>query len=143
MEIREATSADFDTIDALYARVSPNHERSEFIDRVLRSPTCLVAEQNGAVLGCAALNYTFYGNGFIPSLYIAESARRLGIGRALMKALELRCKTRKLFTSTNQSNEPMQALLKVLGYVPSGVIHNLDLGDPEVIYFLNLDEHAT
>ena len=44
----------------------------------------------------------------------------------------------KLFTSTNQSNTPMQALLALLGYVRSGVIDNLDPGDPELVYFLDL-----
>jgi hypothetical protein len=29
----------------------------------------------------------------------------------------------------------MQALLAKLGYLLSGVIHNLDEGDPELIYF--------
>ncbi len=41
----------------------------------------------------------------------------------------------KLFTSTNLSNLPMQALLAKLGYTLSGVIHNLDEGDPELVYF--------
>jgi hypothetical protein len=29
----------------------------------------------------------------------------------------------------------MQSLLAKLDYVPSGVIHNLDEGDPEIVYF--------
>jgi hypothetical protein len=35
-----------------------------------------------------------------------------------------------LFASTNESNVPMQALLDSLGYVQSGIINNLDPGDP-------------
>ena len=42
--------------------------------------------------------------------------------------------TAKLFTSTNQSNLGMQALLVRLGYEPSGIVHNLDEDDPELIY---------
>ena len=52
-----------------------------------------------------------------------------------MESLAARCKTDKLFTSTNQSNEPMQQLLTRLGYKPSGVIYNVDPGDPELVYF--------
>jgi hypothetical protein len=32
----------------------------------------------------------------------------------------------------------MQALLNRLGYTPSGVIHNLDEGDPEIVCFKRL-----
>jgi hypothetical protein len=32
----------------------------------------------------------------------------------------------------------MQSLLAKLNYVPSGVIHNLDAGDPELVYFKRL-----
>jgi hypothetical protein len=32
----------------------------------------------------------------------------------------------------------MQSLLAKLGYVPSGIIYNLDEGDPELVYFKQL-----
>jgi GNAT superfamily N-acetyltransferase len=141
MQIREARPADRDAIIAFdhVARLEPG--RIDFIDRVLRSATCLVAERHGEVGAYAALEYTFYDNGFVSIVYVAEPERRRGIGRALMQALASRCKTRKLFTSTNQSNKPMQQLLGVLGYAASGVIHNFDPGDPELVYFLDLGEH--
>ncbi|WP_177330351.1 hypothetical protein [Pseudomonas sp. CCOS 191] len=37
--------------------------------------------------------------------------------------------------STNRSNEPMRRLLKRQGFVASGVVENLDQGDPERVYF--------
>jgi hypothetical protein len=46
-----------------------------------------------------------------------------------------RCATRKLFTSTNESNRAMRDLLAHAGFEPSGVVQNLDPGDPELIYF--------
>ena len=142
MQIREATPADSEVIIGFdhVARLEPG--RIEFIDRVVRSATCLVAESNGNVVAYAALEYTFFDNGFVPILYVAEPERRRGIGRALMQTIASRCKTRKLFTSTNQSNQPMQHLLRALGYVPSGVIHNLDPDDPELVFFLDLGERA-
>ena len=39
-----------------------------------------------------------------------------------------------MFTSTHASNLPMQALLAKSGFEPSGIIHNLDPGDPELVY---------
>jgi L-asparagine transporter-like permease len=56
------------------------------------------------------------------------------VARALLRALEHRCATPKLFTSTNVSNLPMQALLATSGFVLSGIVHNLDPGDPELVY---------
>jgi hypothetical protein len=56
--------------------------------------------------------------------------------------MEQRCKTAKLFTSTNQSNKPMQVLLNRLGYRPSGVIENLDEGDPELVYMKQVRSDA-
>jgi hypothetical protein len=62
----------------------------------------------------------------------------MGAGEALVKHLESLCQTAKLFTSTNLSNLPMQSLLAKMGYILSGVIHNLDEGDPEIVYFKKL-----
>jgi HicA toxin of bacterial toxin-antitoxin, len=36
------------------------------------------------------------------------------------------------FSSTNRSNVPMQALFGKVGFERSGIIHNLDPGDPEL-----------
>ena len=138
MEIRDANAADRDTIVALDDVAQSDSRRIRFIDRILECATCLIAERQHTVVAYAALEYTFYEQGFIPILYVAEPARRQGVGRALMQVLASRCKTRKLFTSTNQSNRPMQRLLHALGYVPSGIIHNLDAGDPELVYMLDL-----
>ncbi len=59
-----------------------------------------------------------------------------------MPHVEVLCQTDKLFTSTNQSNRPMQKLLEKLGYQPSGYIENLDEGDPELVYFKRLKAAA-
>jgi hypothetical protein len=56
----------------------------------------------------------------------------------LLQYMESVCQTPKLFTSTNLSNLPMQSLLAKLNYVLSGVIHNLDESDPEIVYFKRL-----
>jgi GNAT superfamily N-acetyltransferase len=80
------------------------------------------------------MNYTFYDNGFIAMLYVQPGHRRRGVGAALLAHLESLCQTPKLFTSTNLSNLPMQSLLVKSGYTLSGVIHNLDEDDPEIVY---------
>ena len=142
MQVREGKSGDRDAIVAFDHMASLDAERVKFIERALQSETCLVADQDGVVVGYVVLEYTFYDQGFVSMLYVAEAARRRGVGRTLMREIETRCKTVKLFTSTNESNGPMQALLGSLGYVPSGVIHNLDPGDPELVYFLDRSGRA-
>jgi ribosomal protein S18 acetylase RimI-like enzyme len=142
MQIREADCADRNEIVSLdqVARVEP--ERIRFIERVLSSRSCLVTTDRGQVTGYGVLEYTFYGQGFISMLCVSAAFRRHGMGRALIQALEARCTTPKIFTSTNQSNRPMQGLLATLGYCPSGVILNLDPGDPELVYVRVLREGA-
>jgi ribosomal protein S18 acetylase RimI-like enzyme len=135
MKIRPATVADRSDVLAIDHLAQT---RLAFIDRVLSSGTCFVAEVDGRVVAYASLEYTFYEQGFISMVYVADPDRRRGIGRALTEAVVRRCKTRKVFTSTNQSNRAMQRLLSGIGFVPSGTISNLDEGDPELVYFLDL-----
>ena len=142
ISIREGTLADRDAIVSFDAIAHSDPTRVTFITRVLASSDCLVAERDGQVVGYVVLEYTFYENGFVPMLYVTRKERRSGVGRALMRAIASRCKTRKLFTSTNQSNKPMQELLENLGYEPSGVIENLDPGDPELVYCLRLQQRG-
>ena len=53
----------------------------------------------------------------------------------MLRAIERRCRTPKLFISTNESNAAMRALLAKVGFRPSGVIENLDVGDRELVFF--------
>ena len=91
-------------------------------------------------VGYAVFDYTFYSNGMISMLYVHPDYRRQGVGTELIKHAESICRTEKLFTSTNQSNLPMQGLMNKMGYVPSGYIDNLDEGDPEIVYFKRLEK---
>jgi GNAT superfamily N-acetyltransferase len=75
-------------------------------------------------------------------LYIHPDHRRQGGGSTMMGYLESICRTAKIFTSTNLSNLPMQSLLAKLGYKLSGVIHNLDEDDPELVYVKFLKQSA-
>ena len=56
------------------------------------------------------------------------------IGSALVRHVEGLCRSDRLFTSTNESNLAMRALLEKLRYTRSGVVDDLDPGDPELIF---------
>ena len=138
LEIRDAVPSDRNAIVALDPDAQIEPARAEFVHESLLSAVCLVAEHGDRVVGYGVLEHTFFGNGFISMVYVTEPMRRQGAGRRLLQELAKRCATPKLFTSTNESNQPMQRLLEALGYVPSGVVENLDPGDPELFYFMDL-----
>ncbi len=119
-----------------------NGERGKFIRDSVRKEICYVAEMNGGAVGYTVLDYGFYACGMIEMLYVHSDFRRKGIGSELIKHIESICKTEKLFTSTNQSNLPMQGLMNRMGYVPSGFIDNLDDSDPEIVYFKRLERNG-
>jgi GNAT superfamily N-acetyltransferase len=138
ISVRQATGDDVEALCSLDLVARSEVGRREFIEGSVADGTCRVAVVGGEVVGYAVLSYTFYRQGFVEMLYVHAGRRRSGAGTALLRELEGLCRTAKLFTSTNLSNLPMQALLKRLGYEPSGVIHNLDEGDPEIVYFKRL-----
>lgn len=98
----------------------------------------IVAEEEGRLLGYAVCDRSFFGRPFIRMVYVAAPSRRRGIGRALTQAVEVPASARRIFTSTNASNTPMQSLLTSLGYTRCGEVHGLDEGDPEVFYYRDL-----
>jgi len=138
ISIRPAVERDIQALCSLDLIAREENERREFIRCEVASGTCFVAVADEEVIGYGVLNYTFYYNGCIDMLYVHTGHQRRGEGEALLRHLESLCQTPKLFTSTNLSNLRMQSLLAKLEYELSGVIHNLDEGDPEIVYFKRL-----
>ena len=134
MHTRDAVPEDLYALITLDAVARENSERVQSLRAAIATGECMVAAQGPLLLGYVVLNHAFYGNAFVPLLYVSAESRRQGVGTALLRAAEARCRTGKLFTSTNESNHPMRALLKAAGYQPAGVIYALDPGDPELVY---------
>jgi GNAT superfamily N-acetyltransferase len=134
MMLRPATAGDLDAICAI-DHLSADPGRRSFIQKALAADHATVAVLDERVIGYLVLDYSFYAQGFIALLYVDDAHRRAGVGTRLMRHAEAQCKTPRLFTSTNESNAPMHALLEGLGFARSGEIHNLDEGDPEIVYF--------
>ena len=143
MELRIATTKDADAIIAFDHIAASKPSRVQFIHDQIRSSACYVAVIEAKVVAYAVLNYKFYNNGWIEMLYVHPPFRHRGIGSELIRHLVNECRTTKLFTSTNQSNFPMQGLLASHGFERSGFIENLDEGDPELVYFKRLRDNAT
>lgn len=136
--IRPAAEGDVEPLCSFDLVARREEGRREFIRRSVAAGDCHVAAVGGEVIGYAVLSHAFYHQGFVEMLYVHPGHRRRGAGAALLRHMESLCRSPKLFTSTNLSNLPMQSLLNRAGYALSGVIHNLDEGDPEVVYFKRL-----
>jgi ribosomal protein S18 acetylase RimI-like enzyme len=94
-----------------------------------------VAEQEGTVFGFIVVDSSFFGQSFVHLICVSPRARRRGVARTLLKHAGSLRPSQKLFTSTNASNLAAQQLFERMGFVRSGVIENLDTGDPEYVYF--------
>lgn len=136
--IERASSEDFEHICALDETVTGSAAHRPSIAKAFAQGGCSVARVDSIVRGYVLSDESFFGNGFVSLLMVHPDFRRRGLATALMRAAELDCQTPKLFTSTNQSNLPMQQLCARLGYVKSGYVENLDEGDPELIYLKRL-----
>lgn len=133
--IRLATSSDTEAILAFDTIAQGEPARQTFIRKAVEAGYCTVIEANGQVVAYLIMERNFFGWPFIELVYVHNDHRQYGYATALMCHIEANCGTEKLFTSTNLSNLRMQRLLEKLGYTVSGVVHNLDEGDPEVFYF--------
>nr|WP_314267535.1 GNAT family N-acetyltransferase [uncultured Moellerella sp.] len=133
--IRLANPSDYEVLIALDTVVSHDQQRVIQIKNWINDQYCYLLELNGEIVAYAVVHYHFFDCGFIEMLMVAESARKNGLGLILIEHIKTICTSPKLFTSTNKSNQGMQYLLKIAGFIPSGYIDNLDEDDTELIYF--------
>lgn len=134
MVIRPAREIDVKTLCGFDPVAGADAQRRQFIRDAVRHANAFVAVDAGEIAGYVVLEHSFFGRGFVSMLIVHPDRRRTGIASALLGRAEARCHTDRLFTSTNQSNLPMQALLQKLGYSPSGAVDDLDPGDPELFF---------
>jgi N-acetylglutamate synthase-like GNAT family acetyltransferase len=139
--MRSIRKAALDDVSAISARDREFASRGrESFARMTAERECLYTlEEDGTVIGLGVLEYTFFEQGFISLVYVIPSARRTGAGEMLLRYFVSVCKTPKLFSSTNRSNKPMQALFAKAGFQLSGIIHNLDPNDPEIVYYKEME----
>ena len=136
MLIRAAVADDIPALVALDSIASHDARRREAIaDWVARSECHVAIGDDGSPAGYVALTRSFFRSPFIEMLQVKSSERRRGFGQALIEFCIAEVPVdAKLWTSTNQSNMPTQALLPQLGFIRCGMFEHLDPGDPELIY---------
>lgn len=137
---RRARPADLRRLAEADPAMTTDARRAEASARLLKLGFSWLAEAGGQVVGFVLVSDHFFSRPFVDLLVVAPSHRRRGLGRALMGKAEAAHGDDRLFTSTNESNAPMRALLAGRGYHVSGVIENLDPGDPELVFVKFRDE---
>lgn len=142
MLLRFASLRDAEAVAAIYAPVvrttaisfeavppAPEEMRARIAGQPADKPW-IVSEVDGAVAGYAYAS-TFraraaYRFGAEVTVYVAERARRRGVGRALYRAL-MRLLTsqgyRRAFAGITLPNDASVALHRALGFTAAGVVH--------------------
>jgi ribosomal protein S18 acetylase RimI-like enzyme len=103
----------------------------------------IVVKFGEAVIAFAVIDRSFFDNGFVKLVVVAEQHRRRGIATMLLRTLRDRIDTEKLFTSTNESNYAMRLLLDSLGWQNMGTVRGLDDDDPELFYLAPAAKRAS
>lgn len=133
--VRPAERADFAALLDLDPIARTERSRRDAIARWAAAGQCHVALRDGEVAGYVVFTQRFFDQPFVELLMVRDSARRAGIGAALLAhCIERAGAAPKLWCTTNRSNTAMQGLLGKLGFIRSGQIDNLDEGDPELVF---------
>ncbi|HEY0791136.1 MAG TPA: GNAT family N-acetyltransferase [Chthoniobacterales bacterium] len=131
--IRQANADDGSANSA----IDPESERSSrkhLTQRAISDGNAYVVEENESITAVGILEYTFFEYGFVPLIYVHLRNRHAGVGELLLRDLVSRCRTIKVFSSTNLSNAPMHGLFHKLEFEVTGMLHHLDPSAPEIIY---------
>ncbi|WP_042148326.1 GNAT family N-acetyltransferase [Paucisalibacillus sp. EB02] len=126
---------DVESIVTVDREVINNDSRRGFIEKAVEENRCIVVKQQGKIVGFLIYDTNFFNCSFISLIIVLPKVRRKGYATSLMDYFINISPTEKVFSSTNQSNKAMQKVFIANGFVQSGIIENLDAGDPEIIYF--------
>ncbi|HEY3799018.1 MAG TPA: GNAT family N-acetyltransferase [Caulobacteraceae bacterium] len=133
LDIRPIGPADIALTGRLDPRIAANQRQQDHLSELLGAGLSWAAFAGEAEVGFAIVTRHFFGHAFIDLLFVAEAQRRSGAGSALMARCVDAATGDRVFTSTNESNAPMRALLAKAGWLPAGMVDYLDPGDPELI----------
>lgn len=112
-----------------------NDSRRGYIKLAIEEHSCIAVKQESLILGFLIFNTHFFECSFISLIIVKPDKRRQGYASSLIEYFINSSPTKKIFSSTNRSNKTMQEVFKANGFIESGIIENLDEGDPEIIYF--------
>jgi len=137
--VRRATPGDLEALTELDVVVRAGRAKSPTLERRVESDEVLLCELDDRVVGYAVVRArSFFDCDFVESLVVGTDDRRRGVGDLLLLNAVGHSATRRIFTSTNQSNAAMINLLRRQGWHFSGRLEGVDEGDPELVYFIDV-----
>lgn len=135
MNIVVAQLTDLHAIVKIDREVIGNTSRRDLIENAIKQGHCIVVKENDGFAGFLIYDTHFFECTFISLIIVSPEKRRRGYGSQMIDYLVRTSPTEKVFSSTNRSNLSMQKVFEANGFVESGIVENLDEGDPEIIYF--------
>ncbi|MEH7115598.1 GNAT family N-acetyltransferase [Neobacillus niacini] len=133
--IEMAQFIDLDDIVKIDEEVIGNNNRFDYIMKAIEEERCIVVNNKNLIVGFLLFDTHFFNCSFISLIIVKPTERRKGYASSLIEYFINISPTKKIFSSTNKSNQTMQEVFKINGFIQSGFIENLDEGDPEIIYF--------
>ncbi len=141
--LKKATTKDKATVIEINYNLNKvqhvEQKRAKKITKAISAKQCFIILANTKAVGFVLFDYRFFDQGWIELMIIAEKYRRQGIVQTL-DLISKQAKTNKVFTSTNQSNGPMQKALSKAGFTFAGELIGLDDGDPELFYYKKMEK---
>ena len=126
---------DLDEIVNIDREVIGSDSRRKYIKKAIEEERCIAIKNEFSFVGFLIFDIHFFDCSFISLIIVKPTERRKGYATSLMEYFISISPTKKIFSSTNQSNKRMQEVFKENGFIQSGFVENLDEGDPEIIYF--------
>ncbi|PFU45470.1 GNAT family N-acetyltransferase [Bacillus cereus] len=127
---------DLDSIVHLDIDVLGDDSRRDYIKHTIDEGRCIIVKEDNSISGFLTYDTNFFGCTFLSLIIVSPAKRRQGYASSLISYMLTHSPTQKIFSSTNESNESMQTVFNANGFVRSGIVENLDEGDPELIFHI-------
>ena len=133
--VTKASINDLDSIVHIDIDVIGNDSRRNYIKHTIREGRCIIVTEENSISGFLTYDTNFFGCTFLSLIIVSPTKRRQGYASSLISYMLSHSPTQKIFSSTNKSNESMQKVFNSNGFIRSGIVENLDEGDPEIIFY--------
>ena len=134
--VAKASIDDLDSIVHIDIDVIGDDSRRNYIKYAIDEGNCIIAKEDNSISGFLTYDTNFFGYTFLSLIIVSPTKRRQGHASSLISYMLNNSPTQKIFSSTNESNTNMQKVFKANGFMHSGIIENLDEGDPELIFHI-------
>ncbi|WP_446738981.1 GNAT family N-acetyltransferase [Rummeliibacillus sp. BSL5] len=129
MHISKPNLIKLDEIVNIDIEVIGNDSRRQSIKKAIDEGRCIVVKDNNSIVGFLIYDTHFFECSFISLVIVKLTERRKRYATSLIEYFISIAPTKKIFSSTNQSNKKMQKVFKANGFKQSGFIENLDEGN--------------